>query len=77
MGSTEKYLKVRDCGSHEFFHTSLSKEVKISNPMDNNTGSAKFIPPFCKGRLGGIFHGLKNRLYNRVYLQQNLPVVKA
>jgi hypothetical protein len=53
-----------------FFTSSLfQRGIKIQAKLiDDNAGSDKFIPPLCKGRLGGIFHGLKNRLCYRFYL---------
>jgi len=35
------------------------------------------VPPFCKGRLGGIFYSLKDRLQHRLCLSQRLSVVKT
>src|SRR6185369_8686842 len=35
------------------------------------------VPPFCKGRLGGIFYSLKDRLQHRLCLSQPLSVVET
>ena len=35
------------------------------------------VPPFCKGRLGGIFYSLKDRLQHRLGLSQRLSGVET
>ena len=35
------------------------------------------VPPFCKGRLGGIFYSLKDRLQHRLCLSQRLSVLET
>jgi RNA-directed DNA polymerase len=45
--------------------------------VDTLTSNDTKVPPFRKGRLGGIFHGLEDRLQHRIGLEQDLSVVET